>query len=198
MAHILVVTGSVRPNSVNEKVVPVVIGALIDKGAEVTTADLAKINLPFFDDPNSPTSPNFAPTNATVVAWTGQVAQADGVVLVTPEYNHTMSPVQLNAIDWIGKEWEGKPVALIGYGWTSGASQAHATAREALAINLKARVGDNQANLFFTKDLNPDGSVRDRDLLNQKLEAALSELLAATEEQSRQRSDIISPIQLTT
>ena len=101
MARILVVTGSVRPNSVNEKIVPLVVDAADAKGAEVTVANLKDMNLPFFDDPNSPTSPDFAPTHESVIAWTKQVAEADGVVFVTPEYNHTLTPVQLNAIDWI-------------------------------------------------------------------------------------------------
>ncbi len=88
-----------------------------------------------------------------------------------------MSPVQLNAVDWIGKEWDDKPVALVGYGWRSGAGQAHATAREALAVNLKARVGDDQANLFFTRELAPDGSILDTEAVERKVGAALDELL---------------------
>ncbi len=178
MSKILVVTGSVRPNSANEKVVPVVVEMLEAKGAVVTVADLKQLDLPFFDNPTPPSAPDYAPTDERVLAWTKLVGDADGVVLVTPEYNHTMSPVQLNAIDWISKEWEGKPVALVGYGWRSGAGQAHATAREALAVNLKAKVGDNQANLFFMKDLNPDGSVADQQSVENKIGASLEELLA--------------------
>lgn len=178
MATILVVTGSVRPNSVNEKIVPLVTAELEKQGATVAIADLKEINLPFYDAPFPPTAPEFEPTNDAARHWTQLVADADGVVFVTPEYNHTLSPVQLNAIDWIGKEWAGKPVALIGYGWTSGAGQAHATAREALAVNLKAKVGDNQANLFFMKDLNPDGTVADQETVNGKIANSISELLA--------------------
>jgi len=177
MANILVVTGSVRPNSANSKVVPVVAGLLADKGQTVTVADLAELDLPFFNNETIPSDPNFATSDERVLAWTKLVAEADGVVLVTPEYNHTMSPVQLNAIDWIFKEWADKPVALVGYGWRSGASQAHATAREALAVNLKARVGDNQANLFFTKELNPDGSVLDAVAVRGKVDSAVEEIL---------------------
>ena len=177
MANILVVTGSVRPNSANSKVVPVVVAAAEAKGAAVTVADLGELNLPFFNDPVPPSAPEFASTDDRVQTWTKMVADADGVVLVTPEYNHTMSPVQLNAIDWVFKEWEDKPVALIGYGWRSGAGQAHATAREALAVNLKAKVGDEQANMFFMKDLNPDGSVLDKATVEGKIGAAIDELL---------------------
>ena len=177
MANILVVTGSVRPNSANSKVVPVVAAAAEAKGATVTVADLGELNLPFFNDPVPPSAPEFASTDERVQTWTKMVANADGVVLVTPEYNHTMSPVQLNAIDWIFKEWEDKPVALIGYGWRSGAGQAHATAREALAVNLKARVGDEQTNLFFMKDLHPDGTIADAEAVRGKIDASLDELM---------------------
>lgn len=178
MPSILVVTGSVRPNSVNEKIVPLVVAELKKQGAEVTIADLKEINLPFYDAPYSPTAPEFELTNDAAKHWTQLVAEADGVALVTPEYNHTLSPVQLNAIDWIGKEWEDKPVALIGYGWSSGAAQAHATAREALAVNLKAKVGDDQTNLFFMKHLNPDGSVLDAAAVDAKIAASITELLS--------------------
>lgn len=179
MANILVVSGSVRPNSANSKVVPVVVDIVEQKGASAIVADLGELNLPFYDDPLPTSAPEFAPTNEAVLAWTKLVADADGVVLVMPEYNHTMSPVQLNAVDWIGKEWEDKPVALVGYGWRSGAGQAHATAREALAVNLKAKVGDDQANLFFMKDLNPDGTVADQAAVSKKVGAAIDELLQA-------------------
>ena len=177
MSNILVVTGSVRPNSVNEKVVPLVVAELEKQGATVTIADLKELDLPFFDDPQTPTSPDFAPTNEAVKQWTQLVVDADGILFVTPEYNHTMTPVQLNAIDWIGKEWEDKPIALVGYGWGSGAGQAHATAREVLAVNLKAKVGDDQANLYFMKDLNPDGTVADQEAVSSKIAASVTELL---------------------
>lgn len=178
MSTILVVTGSVRPNSVNQKVVPLVVQELEAQGATVQIADLKALNLPFFDAPLSPNAPGYEPTNEAARQWTQMVTDADGVVFVSPEYNHTLSAVQLNAIDWIGKEWEGKPIALIGYGWTSGAGQAHATAREALAVNLKAKVGDDQANLFFAKDLSPEGEVIDAESVDRKISAAIRELLA--------------------
>jgi NAD(P)H-dependent FMN reductase len=181
MPNIVVVTGSVRPNSANEKIIPLVVAELEKQGATATVADLKELNLPFFDAPLPPTDPNFEAPHESAQAWTRMVDEADGVVFVTPEYNHTMTPVQLNAIDWIGKEWTNKPVALIGYGWRSGALQAHATAREALAVNLKARVGDTQTNLYFAKELNPDGSVADQEAVQKSIAATVAELLAATE-----------------
>lgn len=49
------------------------------------------------------------------------VAGAEGLILVTPEYNNTIPGVFKNAVDWmtrppndIGRVFRGKPVALIG------------------------------------------------------------------------------------
>jgi NAD(P)H-dependent FMN reductase len=176
MPNILVVTGSVRPNSVNEKIVPLVVSELENQGATIKIANLKELNLPFFDGPASPLSPTFEATDERVKQWTQLVVDADGVVLVTPEYNHTMTPVQLNAVDWIGKEWEDKPIALVGYGW-SGAHQSHATAREALAVNLKAKVGDVQTNLHFKKDLDVDGTLLDETSVKGQITDTVTELL---------------------
>jgi chromate reductase len=53
-----------------------------------------------------------------VVTRTGEaIRKADGVIIVTPEYNHSIPGVLKNAIDWISRlpnqPFAGKPVALI-------------------------------------------------------------------------------------
>lgn len=178
MSNILVVTGSVRPNSVNEKIVPLVVAEIEKQGGVAKIADLKELNLPFLDAPMSPMTPGFVPEHESVKTWTQMVDESDGVILVTPEYNHTMTPVQLNAIDWIGKEWEGKKVGFVGYGWNSGAGQAQATAREVLSVNLKAHVGDDQTNLYFSRDLNTDGTIIDEKRVNEDIAATVAEILA--------------------
>ena len=178
MATVLVVTGSARPNSANHKVVALTKAQLEAKGANAVVADIAAIGMPFFDAPVPPSSPDFVPEHESVKQWTQLVADADGVVFVTPEYNHNMSAIQKNAIDWVGKEWAGKHVALVGYGWSGGARQAQDAAREALAVNLKAEVVDTATNLFFMKDLQPDGTPIDEAAVAAKVGEALDELLA--------------------
>jgi chromate reductase len=47
-----------------------------------------------------------------------RVKEADGVLLVTPEYNYSIPGVPKNAIDWVSRPpeqpFEGKPVAIMG------------------------------------------------------------------------------------
>ncbi len=62
-----------------------------------------------------------------------QLQAADGVLLVTPEYNNGIPGVFKNAIDWMSrgpglKMWAGKPVAVIGAspgGFGTTMAQAH-------------------------------------------------------------------------
>ncbi len=178
MANVLVVTGSARADSVNSKVVEMVKRQIEAKGETAIVADIAAYDMPFFDAPMPPASPDFAPEHEGVKTWTKQVADADAVVFVTPEYNHNLSALQKNAIDWIGKEWEGKPIALVGYGWTSGGQLAHAAARESLAVNLKAHVAETATNFFFMKDLHPDGVAIDEAAVNANIDATLDDVLS--------------------
>lgn len=54
---------------------------------------------------------------ATVQILADQIAAADAVLVVTPEYNKGLSGVLKNALDWVsrteGNPWESKPVALL-------------------------------------------------------------------------------------
>src|SRR5271165_6458738 len=54
------------------------------------------------------------PPAATIMAE--RIAKSDGVIVVTPEYNHSVPGVLKNAIDWISRlpdqPFAGKPVAI--------------------------------------------------------------------------------------
>lgn len=52
--------------------------------------------------------------------WADKIAQGDAFIIISPEYNHGYSPALKNALDYLGKEWQGKPAAYISYGATNG------------------------------------------------------------------------------
>lgn len=178
MSTILVVTGSARPDSVSDKVVSA-IQNVIEQRTDQTMqlADLKELNLPFFNAPVAPADPAFEITDENVKRWSTLVAEADGVILAMPEYNHSLSGIQKNAIDWLFTEWQQKPVAIVGYGWT-GASLSLVTAKEVLG-HLKATVMPTPANLAFTKHIGPDGSELDTEMTTDAIAVALDELESA-------------------
>ena len=53
--------------------------------------------------------------------WAAKIAEFDGFVMVTPEYNHATSGALKNAIDFLFAEWNNKAVGFVGYGSVGGA-----------------------------------------------------------------------------
>lgn len=176
MSNILIVVGSARKGRVADKVLDYIIEDLESRGGvNYTVADLKEINLPFFDNENNPTSPDYVITDEAVKAWSGLVQAADSVLFITPEYNHTLSAIQKNAIDSLGVDWEEKPVTAVAYGWVGGA-RSIVTLRDVMD-NVKADVKQNVAELAFMKDLNPDGTLLDGANVKSKIATAIDEIL---------------------
>ncbi len=91
-------------------------------GFAVAVADLAEINLPLLDEPNHPRLHQYTQPHTT--AWSAQVAAADAIILVMPEYNHGYTAPLKNAIDYLYREWQHKPVGLVSYGGVVGGTRA--------------------------------------------------------------------------
>ncbi|HZE90232.1 MAG TPA: NAD(P)H-dependent oxidoreductase, partial [Rhizobacter sp.] len=76
--------------------------------------DLRDHPLPFF---NEPMSPAWAPVkNEAAQRWAAKLATLDGLIVVTPEYNHGPTAVLKNAFDYAYKEFIRKPIGFVGYG----------------------------------------------------------------------------------
>jgi NAD(P)H-dependent FMN reductase len=122
-----IIIASTRPGRIGDKV-----GAWIAEYAvknsqfEVSVSDLKEMSLPLFDEPGHPMAAVYQ--NAHTKVWSAKVAAADAFIIVTPEYNYTMPPSLLNAIDYLHHEWKYKPAAFVGYGAT-GAVRAIQTAK---------------------------------------------------------------------
>jgi NAD(P)H-dependent FMN reductase len=130
MTKIAVIIGSVRESRVTDRLAKWVSDEL-GKVAEIETVDLTDYPMPLF---NEAISPRYNPERKPVPGvqkWLDKVAEFDGYVIVTPEYNRSTSAVIKNAIDYLDYQMENKPVALVGHG-SSGGAQAIATLRMAL------------------------------------------------------------------
>lgn len=175
MSNILVVPGSFRPNSAGKDVVRLVCQLFSGSGAEVSVVSIEDINLPFFNSETIPSDPNFNPSLDNVKKWIAMVEGSDAVVLVTPEYNGSLSAIQKNAIDWMKVQWQDKPVALVGYGWHGG-RRAHDNARVVLS-NVEARLVSESAELTFMQDLDTTGKITNTDAVTSKLQTVVDATL---------------------
>lgn len=88
---------------------------------EVELVDLRDFPMPFFDEVASNL---WAPTqNEVGVRWQQKIAEFDGYIFVTAEYNWSIPAVLKNALDYAYNEWNKKPAAYVGYG-SVGAARA--------------------------------------------------------------------------
>jgi NAD(P)H-dependent FMN reductase len=89
---------------------------------EVELVDLRDFDLPLF---NEKASNLWAPSeDPRVVAWQKKLAEFDGFIFVTPEYNRSITGALKNALDQAYVEWVRKPAAVVGYGATGAARAA--------------------------------------------------------------------------
>src|SRR2546427_4739222 len=80
----------------------------------VELIDLRDYPMPFFDEPASNA---WVPSkNEVAKRWQKKVAEFDGYIFVTAEYNRSMPAVLKNALDYAYPEWNRKAAAYVGYG----------------------------------------------------------------------------------
>ncbi|MFN4002202.1 NADPH-dependent FMN reductase [Microcella sp.] len=138
MTRIMIIVGSVRPGRVGLPVAHWVREHVVAAGHEVDLVDLAELNLPFMDEPEMPGKRAY--TKPHTIAWSARVEQAEAVLLVSPEYNHSYSPALKNALDYLQHEWAAKPVGVVSYGGASAGLRAAAALDQVLTTLGLVRV----------------------------------------------------------
>lgn len=93
---VLVMAASTRTASVNQALARH-IAARLDIGAPVEIVDLRHYPLPLYDGDLE--ARDGVPAAAAALA--GELAEADVLVIVSPEYNGTFTPLLKNTVDWV-------------------------------------------------------------------------------------------------
>ena len=136
MKKVAIIVGSVRPNRRSKQVANWLRTQLLASDqVHFDVVDLAKVNLPMLDEPQIPFTGLYA--HAKTREWSQLVTSYDGFVFVFPQYNWGYPAVLKNAIDYLAKEWQGKPVSLVTFGGHGG-SQAQVAMR-LVVTGLKMR-----------------------------------------------------------
>src|ERR1700689_2210243 len=101
-----------------------IIAPTIPPTAVLETIDLADYPLPL--SPSGPLIPAKITTpgipvpkgaygNPEIDAWSQKIAEFDGFVFVTPQYNWSIPGVLKVALDHLFHEWVGKPAVIVSY-----------------------------------------------------------------------------------
>ena len=119
MTKIGIILGSTRPGRNGEAVAKWVLEHAQARGdADYELVDLLDFSLPHLDEPIPPSMGQYQ--NEHTRAWAAKVAEFDGFVFVTPEYNHSTSGALKNAIDFVYAEWNNKAAGFVSYGSAGG------------------------------------------------------------------------------
>ena len=172
MTSVAVVLGSVRPGRAGEQVVRwIEEQARQVDGVATVFFDLRDYNLPLFAEEMPPSMQ--APELPEAVRLRTNIEAQDAVLFVTPEYNHSISAVLKNALDYLPPvTLKDKAVGLVGYSWY-GAATPLEHLRE-IVSTFGANVRGRQVGINLGSDFQ-DGVFKPSDELN----AQIRELLAS-------------------
>ena len=148
MTRIAIILGSTRPGRNGEAVAKWVLeNASTRTDAEYELVDLIDYRLPHLDEAMPPAYGQYA--NEHTKTWAAKIAEFDGYIFVTPEYNHSTSGALKNAIDYLFAEWNNKAAGFVSYGSVGGTRAVEhlrliaaelqiATVRAQVALSLSA------------------------------------------------------------
>lgn len=135
--------------------------------------DLRDWQLPFFQEPRTPSSGHYA---EVAMPWAEKIAQGDAYIVICPEYNHGYSPVLKNALDHIHREWANKPIGFVSYGGPAGGARAVEQLR-LVAVNLQMAPIQEAVVIPFARSAFDSDGQPNNSALNNRANALLDQLL---------------------
>jgi NAD(P)H-dependent FMN reductase len=143
MSKLQVIVGSTRPTRAADHVVPWVVDrAERHNGFEVEVLDLRDWPLPIFQEHIGTLGDFVDPpySDPIVKRWNSKIAEAEAYLMITPEYNHSVSGVLKNAIDsvFVSFAFRNKPAGFVGYsvGIAAGTRAVEHLAQIAIEVEL--------------------------------------------------------------
>lgn len=175
MLKLLIIFGSTRPKRGGLPVALWVLEEARQAGTfDVTFADLKTVNLPLLDEPEHPAQQKY--TKDHTKAWSQTVSAADAVVFVTPEYDYFPPAALVNAIQFLAKEWAGKPIGIVSYGGVSGGLRSTQALRLLLSAVNNMTLSGSVPIAFYQQYIKEDGALEANEPMKKGLHGLLAEL----------------------
>lgn len=121
---------------------------------DVELVDLARFQLPVFDEPEHPRLQKYQHDHTK--AWSASVAAADAFLFVVPEYNHGPPAALVNALQYLGREWHYKPAGIVSYGGISGGMRSAQLLKAMLNAYKMVPLLEGVQVVNFAQHLNAD------------------------------------------
>jgi chromate reductase len=112
---ILAFAGSARRDSFNKKLIHIAVRGAEAAGAKVTLVDLAEYPMPLYDQDQEATSG--MPENGQRLL--DLFKKHDGLMISSPEYNSSITPLLKNTLDWVSRKNGGDPALTAFQGKTA-------------------------------------------------------------------------------
>jgi NAD(P)H-dependent FMN reductase len=123
MLKIQVITGTTRPGALNPQVAEWITDFANERDdLDVELVRISDYNLPVLDEPISAAQGKYQ--NEHTRNFAAKIAEADGYIFVTPEYNHSIPGSLKNAIDCVYGEWNNKAAGIVNYGFAANGARA--------------------------------------------------------------------------
>lgn len=122
---------------------------------DVEVLDLAAMDLPLFDEPNHPRLQQYEKQHTK--DWSAKIAPAEAFIMVVPEYNYGFNAAIKNAIDFLYREWQNKPVGLVTYGGVSAGTRAGQMLKQVLSAVSLVPIPEGVQVPQFTQFINAEG-----------------------------------------
>ena len=121
-----IVMGSIRDGRIGEDVAEWVksVAESYTDNATFEVVDLKDFPLPLFDEAASPAYTDDLDAREQQKPWADKVAELDGYIFVTPEYNHGLPSALKNALDYVYHELTDKVAGIVSYGSAGGVRSA--------------------------------------------------------------------------
>jgi len=141
---------------------------------DVQVADLKELKLPILDEPHHPRLKKYV--HDSTKTWSAIVDASDAFVFITPEYNYTIPPALVNALDTVYHEWTYKPVGFVSYGGVSGGMRSVQTAK-LMVTGFKMMPMVEAVNIPFYTQLMENGVFKSNETHDKAVPVMLDELL---------------------
>jgi NAD(P)H-dependent FMN reductase len=183
-----IIVGSTRPGRRGSAVGAWIHGLAVGHGGfEVELIELAEAGLPLLDEPHPPRRGEYAHEHTR--RWSETVRSGDAYVFVVPEHNHSFNAATKNALDYLAREWDGKPVAFVGYGGVAAGARAVQALLPVVSALGMMPLGRSVHIPFIQRAVTRDGVLEPAARLDEDATGLLGELLQLTTALSAARLD---------